>query len=330
MNRSKKEEKPMTEKDQEWIEEISSDEYNHDLYIDHCLLFFDFLLRKKQWSGINSTDYKRWLNNFSQIENGKYIAMRILDALLYYSEDDLLKLLDDVMLQVFESDVVLPLQIGRSFSCLSSEIEYEVKQAISKTIVMPCMEDVQDPGASGPEIIRSIRNHFSPHIPTIFHYNIIDGMQYDRIIIIDDCVGSGDQCRTFWTEAQIRDGKLLRDWVQEAGIKAFYLALVGYKKAVQDLRVEFPELTILCAEYVDDQHQVFSQSSRCWKNKNEQKWAERTLNATIEEHGIPLLGFSNMSFAVAFHKTIPDWSLPVLYKNKNAWKHLIERKNTYD
>ena len=74
----------MTEKSQEWIKETSEDKYAFDqgLYIDQCLLFINFLLRKKQWSGINSADYQRWLNNFNQIENGKYIAMRILDALL--------------------------------------------------------------------------------------------------------------------------------------------------------------------------------------------------------------------------------------------------------
>ena len=65
----------MTEKSQEWIKETSEDKYTFDqgLYIDQCLLFINFLLRKKQWSGINSADYQRWLNNFNQIENGKYI-----------------------------------------------------------------------------------------------------------------------------------------------------------------------------------------------------------------------------------------------------------------
>ena len=322
----------MTEKNHERTKEIPDDEYrfDQDLYIDQCLLFFDFLLRKKQWSGINSTDCQRWLNNFTQIENGKYIAMRILDALLYYSEDDLLKLLDDVLMQVFESDVVLPLQKERNFSCLSSEIEYAVKQAISKTIVMPCIEDVKDPGASGPEIIRSVRNHFSPPIQTIFNDKFSENMHYDRIIIIDDCVGSGEQCESFWNEAQIQSGRLLKDWAQEARIKVFFVALVGYKKTVQNLSAKYPELTILCAEYVDDQHQVFSHSSRCWKDENEQKWAERTLKTKTEECGISLLGFSDLSFAVALHKTIPDWSLPILYKSKNDWKHLVERKNTYD
>lgn len=322
----------MTEKSQEWIKETSEDKYAFDqgLYIDQCLLFINFMLRKKQWSGINSADYQRWLNNFNQIENGKYIAMRILDALLYYSEDDIIKMLDDILMQVFESDVVLPLQKERNFSCLSSEIEYAVNQAISKTIVMPSIEDFKDPGASGPEIIRLVRNHFNPQIHTIFNDKYTESMQYDRIIIIDDCIGSGEQCETFWTRAQIQSDRLLKDWVQETGIKAFYIALVGYKKAVQNLRAKFPELTILCAEYVDDQHQVFSQSSKCWNNESEQKMAEKTLKTRIEEHGISFLGFSDMSFAVVLHKTIPDWSLPLLYKNKNDWKHLIERKNTYD
>lgn len=305
-------------------------EFNQDLYIDRCSLFFDFLFRKRQWSGIGSSDYTRWLNNFNQIENGKYIAMRILDSLLYYSENDLLKMLDDTIMSIFEKDVVLPLQISRNFSCLPSEIEYTVIDAISKSIVMPSIEDFMDPGASGPEVIRTVRNHFRPQIQTTFCDKLSPSANYDRIIIVDDCIGSGDQCETFWTSAQIQGGKLLREWANETGVKVYYLALVGYKNAVLWLQKEYSDISIVCAEYVDDTHQIFTETSTCWKDKEEREWAAEELKKHARENGISLLGYSDLGFAVALHKTIPDWSLPVLYKNKNSWNHLIERKNTYD
>lgn len=305
-------------------------EFDKELYMDQCSLFFSFLLRKKQWSGISNADYIRWCNNFDQIDEGKYIGTRILNSLLYYSEDDLLKLLDDAIMGIFENEIILPLQISSNFNCLPSQLEYAVKEAIPKTILMPSIEDLMDPGASGPEIIRDVRNHFRPKLQTIFNDNLSTKAEYDRVIIIDDCIGSGKQCETFWTTAKIQEGKLLRDWAAETKTKAYYIALVGYKKAVQELREKYTDLTIVCAEYISDHHQIFSDKSSCWKDKDEQMWAQDKLGTRVREVGVSLLGHSDLSFAVALHKTIPDWSLPALYKNKSDWKHLIERKNTYD
>ena len=75
-------------------------EFSKELYVDQCALFFNFLLRKRQWSGITTADYMRWIKNFDGMEEGRYIGTRILNSLLYYSEDDLIKLLDDVIMGV--------------------------------------------------------------------------------------------------------------------------------------------------------------------------------------------------------------------------------------
>ena len=303
-------------------------EFSKELFSDQCSLFFGFLLRKRQWSGITKADYLRWIKNFDHDEEGKYIGTRILNSLLYYSENDLIKLLDDAIMSVFEQEIALPLQIENRFSCLPSEIEYAITGAMSKTIVMPAIEDLMDPGSSGPEIIRQVRNHFQPQLQTVFNCNLVKDARYDRLLIIDDCIGSGEQCETFWTTAQISDGSLLRDWVRETGANAYFIALVGYKKAVEVLRTKYPELRIICAEYIDDQHQIFGKGSRCWKDSDEGQWAESMLSNKLAEHGINLKGHDGLCFAVALHKTIPDWSLPALYKNKNDWQHLLERKTT--
>lgn len=305
-------------------------EYDKELYMDQCSLFFSFLLRKKQWSGINNADYIRWCNNFDQIEDGKYIGTRILNSLLYYSEDDLLTLLDDTIMGVFENEIILPLQINSNFTCLPSQLEYAVREAAQNTIVMPSIEDLTDPGASGPKIIRDVRNHCKLKLQSSFNYNLSPASEYDRLIIVDDCIGSGEQCEAFWTTATIKDGTLLQDWAKDTNTKAYYIALVGYKKTIQELRNKYPDLTIICGEYISDHHQIFSDNNDCWQNKDEQAWTRDKLSNRLQEVGVPLLGYMDLSFAVALHKTIPDWSLPMFYKNKTDWKHLIERKNTYD
>ena len=305
------------------------EEFDKGLYTDQGVLFFHFLIKKHQWSSITKEDYMRWSNNFSQIPDGQYIQARILNSLIYYSEDDMIRLLKDAIASIFENDIVLPYLLEKSFSCLSSELDYQVSAATKKTIIIPSIEDLHDPGSSGPEIIRDLRNHLMPQFDSAFSYNISPNMEYESIIIVDDCIGSGDQCKAFWEEATIKGGTLLREWCKSKGIKAYYLTLIGYKEAVVDLRKLYPDLTIICAEFIDNRHQLFSDQSRCWKDSVEQSEISNRLQTVLSEYGLSLRGYNNLSFAVALHKTIPDWSIPALYKNKNGWQHLLERKNTY-
>ena len=303
--------------------------FDKELYMDQCSLFFNFLLRKKQWSGINQADYIRWMNNFDDIEDGQYIGQRILNFLLYYSEDDLLKMLDDTIMSIFEKEIVLPLQLSKVFSALPSEIEYAVSEAMQSTVVIPIIEDFADPGASGPEVTRYVRNHFNPQLQLTFSDRLLPDAKYDKLIIVDDCIGSGEQFSTFWKEAQISNGSLLRTWVKTHNVSAFLIALVGYKETVERLQDDFSDISIICAEYISSQHEVFSPMSTCWKDSTERLWAEEVLQNHMIEYEIPLKGYKELGFAVALHKTIPDWSIPILYKNKNGWKHFIERKTTY-
>ena len=304
-------------------------EYDKSIFIDQCNLFFAYLIREKEWSGLQMNDYVKWNNNFSSIEDGRYISARILNHMLYYSEDDLIKLLDDAIQSIFDKEIILQKQLSTGFSCLSSVLEYEIKNSLSSTIIVPILEDMQDPGASGPEIIRYIRNHMNYSFQTSFHFNLVENTQYKRIIMVDDCIGSGEQCRSFWETAQISTGKLLKDWVAENRIKPFIVTLVGYKETILKLQYEYPDLNFVCAEMVDDTHQIFSACSRCWKDSIEQNTVDSILTKKLKEIGIARRGYADLSFAIVLHKTIPDWSLPLLFKNKSDWNHLIERKDTY-
>lgn len=304
-------------------------EFDKAIFIDQCNLFFSYLIRKKEWSGITMDNYLKWINNFKTIEKGNYISARILNHMLYYSEDDLIKLLDDAIQSIFDKEIILQKQLENNFSCSNSVLEYEIQKCSSSIVIIPIMEDMQDPGASGPEIVRKVRNHMSYPFQTSYHFKLLEDMTYKRIIMIDDCIGSGDQCKSFWEEAQISSGKLLKDWVEEKKIKPFIVTLVGYRKTIDELHNEYPNLNFICAEMIDDKHQVFSEDSNCWKDHEEQKEAERILTSRLSELGITTRGHADLSFAVVFHKTIPDWSLPLLFKHKNEWNNLIERKDSY-
>ena len=151
---------------------------------------------------------------------------------------------------------------------------------------------------------------------------------YDRIIIVDDFVGSGKQFSEFWEEAEMRSGKLLRNWCRDNGITAYYLALVGYENTLIQLNSDFSDISIIFAETLSDYHRVFSDQSFCWDNKDEQETVKSVLETELNKYSIKLLGFDGLDFAVATSDTIPDWSLPLFHKNINGWKMLMERKDS--
>lgn len=62
-----------------------------------------------------------------------------------------------------------------------------------------------DPGASGPYIMRCIHNYYKPRVQACYVSEIVNSevIPYDRIIIVDDFVGSGEQFSDFWENAEI-------------------------------------------------------------------------------------------------------------------------------
>lgn len=280
---------------------------------------------------ITHVEYNKWLSNFHDIPDGQYIACRLLNRFLYYSDKDIKKLLVDAINDIYSQLVVLPLQLSKNFSSLPSENEYEIGEAIKRTLFIP-LTPWGDPGASGLYIMRCIHNYYKPRVQSCNVSDIVDSMSasYDRIVIVDDFVGSGKQFTDFLADAEIKGGVPLRDWCHSHQIQANYLALIGYEKALEKLRSDFNDINIIFAEVLDDSHRIFTSNHLCWDDAEEQQAVRDILEIELSKFGIKLLGFNDLDFAVAVHDTIPDWSLPMLYKKTNGWNMLIERKDSYE
>ena len=284
-------------------------------YVDNSKVFFDFLLHTHQWSNITPVEYAKWLSNFNDIPDGQYIACRLLNRFLYYSDKDIKKLLVDAINDVYSQQVVLPLQLSKDFSSLPSENEYEINEAIKRTLFIP-LTPWGDPGASGLYIMRCIHNYYKPRVQSCHVSEVIDSMSapYDRIVIVDDFVGSGEQFADFWETAEIKDGTLLRDWCCSHQIQANYLALIGYEKTLTELESRFSDINISFAEVLDESHRIFTSNHLCWEDAEEQQTVRTLLETELSKYGIRLMGFHDLDFAVAVHDTIPDWSLPMFEK----------------
>lgn len=169
---------------------------------------------------------------------------------------------------------------------------------------------------------------FIDKVPNFFKFT-----QTKNLVIVDDCVGSGQQLRTFWEETEVSDdgeNLTIKELCQKYEAQANYLTLFGYNKSINELREEFAELNIICVLELDDQHRVFSDSSYIWEDKEERTKAFNLFDSLAKNAGISTYGYKDLDFAFIMHKTIPDWSLPIFWQENSDWKLLLRRKNSND
>ena len=309
---------------------MKKDSEDKELYIDNSRDLFEFFVEARQWTGFDINKLNRWIQNFAETENGKYYACKILNRVVGYSEQDIVQMLIEGIDRIMHIEAVLPLQCEKEFSSLTSELDYCVKEALEKTLFSPLL--VQNvPGESGDAMMRILTQKVKPPIKNkMFISDVPDDYMCKTLILVDDCIGSGEQFETFWEETVMRSGKLLRDWCAEKDIHAYYLCLVAYDETINELKNKYQDIKIVSIEKISKRHGIFNIDNGVWDDEDELAEAKREIQCLLQEKGIFLLGYGELDFGIIIHNNIPDWSLPILHKEKNGWKLLVERKDSND
>lgn len=309
----------------------------NDLYINKCKSFIDFMLSQQQWSGITKADVDSWLSNFKGLSHKEQeLVYKLLTNIIYFSENDIADTLKIGVYNCLSYSDILEKQKAANFSMSTHAIKNAHNANVNRSCFVPLL-DSDAPHESANNVCRILvqqgiipaeKSKFLNQVPKLLKLG-----QIDNLIIVDDCVGSGDQLRNFWEETRIDDGGnqiSIKGLCQKYGATANYLTLFGYNKSIGELRNEFPDLNIFCVRELSDQHRVFSDSSYIWKDDMEKAEAFDMFNNLAKNAGIPLYGYRNLDFAFIMHKTIPDWSLPIFWKQNSDWKLLLRRKNSND
>lgn len=309
----------------------------NDLYINKCKAFIDFMLTQQQWSGLTKSDIDSWLNNFKELSHEeRELVYKLLTNLIYFSENDVADALEKGVYDCLSYSVILNKQKLSKFSLSTNALKNVHKENINKACFVPLL-DSGAPHESANNICRTlVQQGIIPDERSKFIYQVPDLLktgQVNNLIIVDDCVGSGDQLRTFWEKTRIDiDGSSLsiKELCHKYSVKANYLTLFGYNKSIETLRKELSDLNIICVRELNDQHRVFSDSSYIWKNDEEKAKALDLFDSLAKNAGIPTYGYKKLDFAFVMHKTIPDWTLPIFWKENSDWNLLLRRKNSND
>lgn len=301
-------------------------------YIERNFPVTLFLCRCSQWDGVAESDVTNWLANFVD-ERGKYYAVRILKHLVYYSENDLEKLLRRGIFDLILSrEVLRDRLIPSAFSIIYTAAAAEVLRRVERTLFVPLLAR-PGPDESGLQVARMLTQRLGlPQQNVVFPWNLasLNYRSYDRVIICDDCLGTGRQIQDFWLQAQEGSPDLaLRQICAKAGWQSYYLCLVGYANRIQQIATELTSLRLVAAEELTDKNRVFNQGSNFWDTEEERLAASLYFQNLEQSRGVPQYGFQGLDFGVILHRTVPDWTVPMLWHPSPAWKILLPRKDSH-
>ena len=294
--------------------------------------FINHMLNNRQWSGLEKKDIERWIGNFVDIADDveMYYVYKLLANLIYFSENDMIDSLSNGIINYLHRDVILKEQIESGFTLSSKAIDNIIKKMIAGTCFTPLLDN-DAPHESGNYIMRLIvQGGLAPVSQSVFAKEI-SKTGYERLVIVDDCLGTGQQLKAFWENQKLcieEKDVLLRDFCEERKIEVCYLVLFGYEDNINALRTDLPDLSIYCVNKLGNKQRVFSDESYIWENSSERDQARDFFQKITREFGIAFLGYNGLDFAFIMHHTIPDWSLPLFWQERPEWKVLLRRKNS--
>lgn len=310
---------------------------NSSLYISKCKEYINFMFLQQQWSGLTQAEVNLWLQNFRALGIAEMeLVYKLLVNIIYFSEKDLESVLREGVYNCVGYNAILEKQKASQFETSSRALETTYKDELKKTCFIPLL-DSNSPHESGNFVSRLlVQRGIIDASQSMFIDDAVSAIKsgaFSRIVIVDDCVGSGQQLETFWGSKEVVDDEksiLISDFCGKYSVTANYLTLFGYNKNIERLQKELTGLNVFCARLLSDEHRVFSEYSYVWDNKTELKKALDLFTTLCETAGIPLYGYRTLDFAFIMHNTIPDWSLPLFWKRNADWNLLMRRKNSDD
>lgn len=303
-----------------------------DWYERHKRLI-EFYMEAKCWDGIDHESFAAWLGNFPDDE-GRYYALRLLNRFIFYSEKDVVQLCRHGLFSLLLKREVLNNQAASNFSKSEVQLNADLQMALMSSRIVPLL-DRDKPYESGNLITRILVQKLAINGELIINpdqvvYEIKQGCE--RIIVVDDCVGSGDQINGFWNKVYKFTGSNCISFKDVSDnydkVNFYYLTLVATEAGIVNALEENSGINILSCEVLNDNYRVFSQTSHFFESDSEKEKAKNYLNSLLLQRGVALMGYGGLDFAIAFHHNIPDWSLPLFYKRRPNWRPLMIRKDS--
>ncbi|MCA9216997.1 MAG: hypothetical protein KDB27_28205 [Planctomycetales bacterium] len=274
------------------------------------------------WSGLQRSRLDAWVANFQTAEE-RYFAARVLDALIYRSDDQTIALLRHLLCRVVPDYARiggLPASLRQVYYSLRDpKIDPRVR-------VVPVIPPGAPPTKSGPLIARHLKRALKISERWIIHPERVahEVSSIDAVIFVDDFLGTGHQFGQFLADTG------LSTYLTSSCF--LYACLAGHKHGIDTLRRAFPDLHVATVENLDDSHAVFHAESGSFPDGvNSIETAKDFYYDLLDDRGITIVGqdrrgYGHLEIAYAFEHAVPDNSLPILWWDQSdSWNPLFDR-----
>lgn len=314
---------------------MTSEEKMND-FISHAAEKFFFYIEEDFWSKPTMEEINNWLKNFDKIEE-KYCAARLLDRFVFYSEKDLVRLMEFGLYEKIIKRYLLQEEKKNDFQLTNDDVQ-TLKNVIKEGLYFIPLQ-VRNLSESSLAMLRYLTVDLGFNEDKILDVNNLESNKLKNctnIIIIDDFIGSGKQITDFWSFGQGRlDGNpilihSLKDKFPSIDFEYFCLVCTeeGKSNFSENYEIGFrTDLRITFGEILDRKFKVFSNESTYFDSDEKEK-CKNILQELCSRKNVELLGYKGLDYAVAFHHSIPDCSLPLFSTNSDQWNYLFKNKKT--
>lgn len=280
------------------------------------------------WPLSDKLNYEGWLSNF-QSEDDLNIACLILDFFIYFSEG----LMDNLLVT----------SIGNSGRFLSKEFPgWNHDYFKEKCIYSFIPGENPNPTDSGPIFTRKLKEVLGVNESRIIFYgDIVNklksmGKKPTPVVLVDDFVGTGNQCIKAWKDNEFSEtGLTLKAYAAANKHRFVYAPLIANKLGYDSIKTKCPDLFLSPAHVLDDEYNLFDKNCICWKgNEALYKDGIKLIIETSERYGIPnnngrkpvdVYGFGKQGLAIGFETGPPDAVPAFFYWCDNGWTPLVKR-----
>ena len=277
----------------------------------------------------DSDQYSKWLGNFKEGEE-RLNAMFLLSKFMYFGNDAIRELMVRIYEDLYKRPIVYGIRKNNRNTRDPSFIEAEFKRIRSRTRFL----SIGNPSESSAHLLYFFRQEnrlerdlfIGPH--ELFTHDEkgegitakieVDGI--DRIVVLDDFCGSGNQATRF------HDGfvKFIKE--KNKSIHIAYYALFAIEEGLEKVR----KLSFDAAEAVyvlDGSYKCFSDKSRFFAGEDITFMLPCKIMS--EHYGKKIsrmpLGYNDCQMLLGFHHNTPNNTLPIFWKEVDGWEPIFKR-----
>lgn len=292
---------------------------------DEVLASKKYLSLIGQWPKIPArANPERWLDGFP--DDDEDFALALLESLVYFSMEQTTKL----STSLFHS---LSSEVTQHANSYAARKELWLKFLDECLVTFPTGE-TPNPTDSGHTFARLARQELSIREDQLLYPQQVVELLYGResrpVVIIDDFAGSGEQFMKTWQRLySMPDGQRVsfHQIVSSSNPKIFYIPTVATSYALERIKREAPLVNLRSAHILSERYSAVGTDSVVFPPQLRDR-ARDFIRRSSETAGISpqdQLGFHCLALAIGFEHSVPDATLPIIWKDTQSWHSLLRR-----